>query len=180
VQPVAVVAPQIRSPLPPAMRTICHLLQERMLDVIPSSENQLIRFLYAVRHVERRPSMDTRRGRPSRWSREDLMEAADQLRGILERETHGRVSVNSFIGQCLSILQFPSDVTGALTSGQINLQEAAQLARLTPERIGCYRKEAREDILREHLALQGLQTRLRARVKEFPGETRQKLFLVKV
>jgi hypothetical protein len=148
-----------------------------MLDVIPSSEKKLIRFLYAVRHVERRPATDTTRGRPSLWSRENLMEAASQLSSVLERETHGRVSVNSFIGQYLPILQFPSDVTDALTSGQINLQEAAQLARLTPERIGCSRKEAlasREEILRDHLALQGSQTRLRARVKEFLGENLSK------
>jgi len=137
----------------------------------------MMRFLFAVRHLERRPATDTRRGRPSRWSHENLMEAANQLRDILERETHGRVSVNSFIGQYLPILQFPSDVTDALLSEQINLQEAAQLARLTPERIGCSQKEAlasREEILRDHLALHGSQTRLRARVKEFLGENLSK------
>src|SRR5437588_6915006 len=119
---------------PEAVRTICQLLRERMPDTIPSSEKQLTRFLFAVRHVERRPATDTKRGRPSHWPREKLMEAASQLRGILERETSGRVSVNSFIGQYLPILEFPADMVEALSSGQINLQEAAQLARLTPER----------------------------------------------
>jgi hypothetical protein len=104
------------------------------------------------------------------------MEAASLLRGILQRETSGRVSVNSFIGQYLSILEFPSDVTDALSSGQINLQEAAQLARLTPERLNCSPQAARErrsEDLQAHLAVQGSQTRLRARVKEMLGESKQ-------
>lgn len=132
-----------------------------------------MRFLYALRHIERYPATDTRRGRPARWPRETLMEAASQLRAILERETRGRVSVSSFIGQYLQVLNFPSDTTEALTSGQINLHEATQLARLTPERLGCSPAEAsalRAEILQAHLAVQGSQTRLRARVKELLGE----------
>ncbi|MGB9179685.1 MAG: hypothetical protein WCB68_10620 [Pyrinomonadaceae bacterium] len=132
-----------------------------------------MRFLYSVRHVERRPATDTLRGRPSRWPREKLTEAASILRGLLERETSGRVSVNSFIGQYLPLLQFPSDVTQALSSGHINLQEAAQLARLTAERLGSSPAAARArraELLQQHLAVQGSQTRLRARVKELLGE----------
>lgn len=53
------------------------------------------------------------------------------------RVTLGRISVTSFIGQYLPLLQFPSYVTDALASGRINLQEAAQLARLTARRLGC-------------------------------------------
>jgi hypothetical protein len=148
-------------------------LRSRLPGVIPNSEKHLIRFLYAVRHVERRPATDTKRGRPSRWLREKLLEAAAELRAILERETSGRVSLNSFTGQYLPLLQFPSDVTDALASGQINLQEAAQLARLTPRHLDCSPQEARArrgEILRQHLAVQGSQTRLRARVKEQLGE----------
>jgi hypothetical protein len=114
-----------------------------MPDTIPSLEKQLARFLFAVWHVERRPATDTKRGRLSRWHRQQLTEASTQLRGILERETSGRISVNSFIGQYLPLLQSPSDVADALTSGRINLQEAAQLSRLTPERLGCLPREAR-------------------------------------
>jgi hypothetical protein len=84
-----------------------------MPGVIPSAEKELIRFLYAVRHVERRQTTDPSRGRPSRWPREKLVEAAGHLRGILGRETLSRVSVNSFIGQYLPLLQFPSDITDA-------------------------------------------------------------------
>jgi hypothetical protein len=144
-----------------------------MPDVIPASESQLARFLFAVRHVERRPATDTKRGRPSRWPREKLAEAASLLRGILERETSGRVSVNSFIGQYLPLLRFPPDVTDALSRGEINLQEAAQLAKLTPERLDCAparAKSVRAEVLRAHLMAHGSQNSLRARVKEILGE----------
>ncbi|HXG68806.1 MAG TPA: hypothetical protein VNO70_27155, partial [Blastocatellia bacterium] len=77
-------------------------------------EKELLSFQYAVRHVERRPATDTRRGRLGRWPREKLLEAARQLRGILQRETSGRVSLNSFIGQYLQVLHFPADVLEAL------------------------------------------------------------------
>jgi hypothetical protein len=159
---------------PAAVRSVCHALRGRMPGVIPSAEKELVRFLYAVRHVERRPTTDTARGRPSRWPREKLVEAARHIRGILERETQGRVSLISFIGQYLPLLQFPSDVTDALVSGQVNLQEAAQLSRLTALRLGCSPRAARErraELLRSHLAVQGSQTRLRTRVRELLGES---------
>jgi hypothetical protein len=114
---------------PAAVRSVCDRLRERLPDLIPKSEKELLRLLYAVRHVERRPATDTRRGRPSRWKREDLLRAAGELRGILQRETSGRVSLSSFIGQYLQVLGFPADVVDALSNGSINLQEAAQLAR---------------------------------------------------
>jgi hypothetical protein len=152
---------------------ICQLLRERMPDTIPASEKQLARFLFAVRHVERRPATDTKRGRPSHWLRETLMEAASQLRGILERETSGRVSVNSFIGQYIPLLNFPSDVVNALSRMEINLHEAAQLARLTPERLEISPAKAaamRQEVLRAHQLARGSQNSLRARVKEILGE----------
>jgi hypothetical protein len=145
-----------------------------MPDLIPAQERQLLRFLYAMRHVERHPATDTKRGRPARWPREQLLKAASELRSILERETSGRVSVNSFTGQYLPILYFPADVAQALAEGSVNLSEAAQLARLTAERLNCTPAEARQhrrELLQGHLAVQGSQTRLRARVKEMLGET---------
>jgi hypothetical protein len=145
-----------------------------MPDIIPASEKQLSRFLFAVRHVERRPATDTKRGRPSRWTREKLVEAAGLLRSILERETSGRVSLNSFLGQYLPILNFPSDLVDALSVGSINLHEASQLSRLTPLRMNCSTQAARAhriELLKQHLAVQGSQTRLRARVKEIMGES---------
>ena len=166
-----------RTPVPlartEAVRAVCEELRSRVPGVIPNSERQLVRFLYAVRHVERRPATDTKRGRPSRWRREDLMSAASHLRAILGRETSGRVSLNSFIGQYLLIFDFPPDVRDALSDGRVNLQEAAQLARLTPERLRCTpaaTRRMRGEILRAHIAVQGSQTRLRSRVKELLGE----------
>jgi hypothetical protein len=159
---------------PAAVRSVCNALRGRMQDVIPPGEKELIRFLNAVRHVERRPATDTQRGRPPRWPREKLVEAAGHHRGILGRETLGRVSVTSFIGQYLPLLQFPSDVTDALASDQINLQEAIQLARLTAHRLGCSPPSAlerRAELLRSHLAVRGSQTRLRARVGEMLGQS---------
>jgi hypothetical protein len=144
-----------------------------MPDIIPASEKQLSRFLFAVQHVERRPATDTKRGRPSRWPREQLVEAAGQLRSILGRETSGRVSLNSFVGQYLPILEFPSDVTDALSAGSINLHEAAQLSRLTPVRLDCTpaaAKSSRQELLRAHLLTRSSQNGLRARVKEVLGE----------
>lgn len=159
---------------PTVVLSVCHALRGRMPDVIPSAEKELMRFLYAVRHVERYPVTDTPRGRPSRWPREKLIEAAGHLRGILARETSGRVSVSSFIGQYLPLLQFPSDIADALASGQINLQEAAQLARLTARRLGCSPRAARDrrtELLLAHLAVQGSQTHLRTRIRELLGES---------
>ena len=159
---------------PESVRHLCGQLRERIPDLIPRSEKELIRFLYAVRHVERRSVTDTRRGRPSRWPRENLIKGASVLRGVLERETSGCVSLSSFIGQFIPLLSFPSDVTEALTSGDINLQEAAQFARLTPERLGCtlaQARAARREVLQAHLKMRGSQNGLRSRVKEILGET---------
>ncbi|MDT7540855.1 MAG: hypothetical protein QOE33_759 [Acidobacteriota bacterium] len=103
------------------------------------------------------------------------IKAAGELRAVLDRETSGRVSVNSFTGQYLSILHFPTDVAQVLAEGGVNLSEAAQLARLTPERLNCTPAEARQcrrELLQAHLAVQGSQTRLRARVKEMLGEAK--------
>ncbi len=159
---------------PEAVRSICSQLRNRLPQLIPKSEKDLLRLLFAVRHVERRPATDTRRGRPGRWRREDLLKAAGELRGILQRETSGRVSLSSFVGQYLQVINFPADVTEALASADINLQEASSLARLTAEGLECSSQAAsarRREILQSHLAVQGSQTRLRSRVKEALGET---------
>jgi len=147
-----------------------------MPGVIPTTQKHLIRFLYAVRHVERRPATDTKRGRPSRWRREDLVCSANALRTILERETQGRVSLNSFIGQYLPVINFPRDVREPLERGEINLFEAHQLARLPAKRLGCADAEAcsnRRRLLEAHLMKQESSPRLRERVKEALGELRE-------
>src|SRR5437763_8785038 len=139
---------------PEAILAVCEELRSRMPGVIPNSEKQLVRFLYAVRHVERRPATDTNRGRSSRWRREDLVSAASILRAVLQRDTSGRVSLNSFVGQYVPVLNYPAAVTDALAAGQMNLHEAAQLARLTPDRLECDAARARSmraELLRSHV-----------------------------
>jgi hypothetical protein len=92
---------------PPAVCSVCLSLRDRMPYVIPPSAKQLITFsLYG--QARRRPTTDTPRGRPSQWEREKLVEGDSHLRSILERETKGRVSVNSSTGQYVPLLQFPS------------------------------------------------------------------------
>lgn len=164
------------SPLasPDRVHSVCLQLRERCPEIIPRTDKQLYRMLEAVRNIERRPASDTKRGRPALWPREHLLEVARHLRAVLERETSGRISLQSFIGQHLRVLRFPPDVQEALAAGDLNLQEAAQLARLTAERMGCSAAEARSrraEVLRSHLAVQGSQSRLRTRVKEILGET---------
>lgn len=159
---------------PDSVRTICQQLRERCPDLIPRSDKQLLLMLEAVRNNERRPVTDTRRGRPPRWPRQTLLEVARHLRALLERETSGRISLQTFIGQHLRILRFPSDVSAPLGRGEINLQEAVQLARLNPERLGCTSSEAqtrRAELLRSHLLAKASQNTLRTRVKELLGET---------
>ncbi|MDT5155874.1 MAG: hypothetical protein QOC99_3163 [Acidobacteriota bacterium] len=164
------------SPLssPEAVRSVCLRLRERCPEIVPRSDRQLLLMLEAVRNVERRPATDTKRGRPPRWPREHLFEVARNLRALLERETAGRISLQTFIGQHLRILRFPADVTEPLTSGEISMQEAAQLSRLTAERLGCTPAQARarrEELLRSHLTAWASQNTLRFRVKEMLGES---------
>lgn len=158
---------------PDAIRMILIHLRDRLPDIIPTSEKQLSRMLNAVRNIERHPASDTRRGRPSRWRRDDLIQVGNHLRFLLERETQGRVSLNSFIGLYLRVLIFPPDIQEALVASEISLFEAAQLARLTTERLGGSPQEARSqraELLRAHLMSHGSQACLMARVKELLGE----------
>jgi hypothetical protein len=121
----------------------------------------------------RQPS-ETKRGRPARYTREELLRVDSALRELLARETG--VGVRSFVGQYLPILEFPRDVREALERGEINLFEAHQLARLTARKLGSTDGEARtlrRRLLEAHLLAQGSGTLLRARVKEALGELRE-------
>ncbi|HEX8723623.1 MAG TPA: hypothetical protein VF736_23605 [Pyrinomonadaceae bacterium] len=121
-----------------------------------------------------RQPAETMRGRPPRYTREQLLTVDSFLRNLLARET--RLSVRSFVGQYLPILDFPRDVREALERGDVNLFEAHQLARLTPKRLGGTDAEARSlrrRLLEAHLLAQGSGTMLRARVKEALGEMRE-------
>lgn len=158
---------------PESVRAVCMMLRERCPDILPRSDRDLRLMLESVRNVERRPATDTKRGRPPRWPRETLLEVARHLRAVLERETGGRISLQSFVGHHMRLLLFPADVQEVLREGRVTLQEGAQLARLTHERLGCTPAEARArraEILQSHLAVQGSQNTLRMRVKEILGE----------
>jgi hypothetical protein len=49
---------------PEAARLLCRLLRELMPEIIRVTEKQLPRFLFAVRHAERRPATNTKRADP--------------------------------------------------------------------------------------------------------------------
>lgn len=125
--------------------------------------------LHAVRHVQRHPASDTKRGRPGNWRREDLVKVAAWLNDILRRETSGRISLASFVDHYLRLLSFPDDILLALTAGELNLAEAAQLSRLTPVRLGNSPAEAkriRDHLLHAHLQMKLSGPRLRERVMD--------------
>ena len=160
-----------------AVQDVLAQLRSALPDIVPRQEKSLIRMLRAVRHVQRYPASDTKRGRPSKWKREDLLQVLSHLTQILERETASHISVSSFVDHYLRLLEFPSDVNDALHEGEINLFEAEQLARLTPERLQvtpAEAKRARASLLTAHLQMKGSGERLRLRINELlraPAET---------
>ena len=120
---------------PDSVQSILGQLRAALPDIIPRRDRDLVSMLRAARHIQRYSATDTKRGRPSRWKREDLLKVASWLSDILARETSSHLSLASFVDHYLRLLEFPSDVTEALETGEINLTEAAQLTRITPERI---------------------------------------------
>lgn len=164
---------------PESVRAVIDQLRSALPDIIPRRDKDLVRMLRAVRHIHRYSASDTKRGRPSRWKREDLLKVSARLTDILERETSGRVSFSSFVDHYLRVLDFPSDVQDALAHTDINLFEAEQLARLTSKRLGISPPQARckrSDLLNVHIQGRLSGARLRQRVNELlttalPAET---------
>jgi hypothetical protein len=149
-------------------------LRTSMPDLIPRSSKNLSSLLNSVRGLYARRPSETKRGRPSRYPREQLLRVDSSLRNILLRETS--ISVRSFVGQYLPILDFPRDVQEALERGDINLFEAHQITRLTAKRLGGSESAARSlrrKLLDAHLLAQGSGTMLRVRVREALGEVRE-------
>jgi hypothetical protein len=154
---------------PDAVRAVVEQLRASLLDIIPQRDKDLVRMLRAVRHIQRYPATDTRRGRPSRWKREDLLKVATRLEDILDRETSSRTSLASFIDHYLRLLDFPVEVINALTAGNINIFEAEQLARVTPVRLQSTlgrAKSVRVELLSTHMQTKESGERLRRRVNE--------------
>jgi hypothetical protein len=138
-------------------------------ELIPHKDKELVRLLRAARHAQRYPATDTKRGRPSQWKREDLLRVAAYLGDILDHETSSQISFASFVDHYLRLLDFPSDVTEALGKEEINLFEAAQLARITAKRLEVTNgqaKRTRAELLSSHLQTRASGERLRQRVNE--------------
>jgi hypothetical protein len=158
---------------PEAVREVLDKLRGQCSDVLPKSEPQLIRMLESVRHYGRSPAGSGKRGRPRRWPRDEVALVARKLKMLLARETGGRVSQSSFISLYLPLLLYPADVTAALARGEINIREGAYLARLTPERLKCGTRDARQargEMVKAHVLTNGSQSSLRLRVKAALGE----------
>lgn len=157
-----------------AVERVLDSLRSSLPDLIPRSHKNLLAMLNAVRGMYARPATDTRRGRPARFAREDLLRVDSRLRDLLAHETS--VGVRSFVGQYLPILEFPRDVREALERGDVNLFEAHQLARLSARRLGSTESEARSRrrrLLESHLTKQEPSSGLRLRVMEVLGELRE-------
>jgi hypothetical protein len=154
---------------PSAVQSIIDQLRVALPNIIPRRDKDLIRMLRATRHIQRYSASDTKRGRPSHWNREDLIKVSTSLNNILERETSSHISLASFVDHYLRLLDFPADVVQALSSGNINLFEAEQLARITPERLSIssgQAKRTRTDLISTHLQTKSAGGRLRQRVGE--------------
>jgi hypothetical protein len=148
-------------------------LKTRCPSLSKVSDRNLRKLLLAVRHQTTYPATDTLRGRPSSFDRETLSEVGRSLQALLEHETAGRVSVQTFVGHYLPILDWPRDVVEALVRGNLSRMEAAQVARITGARMGMKEREAakiRADLIANHARLEGSQSVLREKVREILGE----------
>lgn len=157
-----------------AVERVLDSLRASLPDIIPRTRKDFVALLNSVRGLYARPATDTKRGRPARFAREDLLRVDARLRDLLAREAS--IGVRSFVGQYLPILDFPGDVREALGRGELNLFEAHQLARLTARRLGSTEAEARSrrrKLLESHLMKQETGARLRLRVMETLGELRE-------
>ena len=128
-----------------------------------------MRLLRAARHAQRYPATDTKRGRPGKWEREDLLRVVTRLGDILDRETSSQISFASFVDHYLRLPDFPLDVIQVLEKGEINLFEAEQLARVTSRRLAVtadQAKRTRTELLSSHLQTKASGARLRQRVNE--------------
>jgi hypothetical protein len=153
-----------------AIRPVLDQLVPYLAYDIRWSEKNLVALLRAVRHTERYLASNTRRGRPGSFDRELLLKAGSSLRTILERETG--ISVASFVDHYLRILSFPDELLPPLSSGDINIFEAEQLARINGARVGVSDSRARrlrQDIVAAHLQKRLSASGLRLRVNELLG-----------
>jgi hypothetical protein len=83
------------------VRSIIERLRSALPELIPHTDKELLRLLRAARHAQRYSATDSRRGRPGKWKREDLLRVAARLGDILDRETSSHISFSvSLITTC--------------------------------------------------------------------------------
>ena len=156
-----------------AVRGVLSELKERCPSLSKLPDRKFRKLLLSIRHLETYSAKDTKRGRPTLVERELLDEVRSQLKAILFRETGDRISIQTFIGHYLPILDWPEDVVRALERGDLSRLEAAQVARLTSYRLGVRLRDAakiRGEIIGNHVRAKGSQTALREKVREALGE----------
>lgn len=153
-------------------RTLAEL-KERCPALSAFNDRKLRKLLLAVRHLETYPATDTKRGRPANFDRDLLQDTSRHLKVILKHETGDRISVQTFVGHYLPILDWPEDVVVALDRCDLSRLEAAQVARVTADRLGIKEREAkriRDEIIANHIRTHSSQTILRERIREALGE----------
>lgn len=88
-------------------------------------KGEVVSLLHAASSFERN-------GRRSSRYPEALLEATvAKIRAILERESHNRVSLRTFVDNYLRVLSCPDDLQSMLENGEVTLFEALQLKRLS-------------------------------------------------
>lgn len=158
---------------PGAVRSVLDEWVTRCPSLARFPDRRLRKLLQAMRHQETYPATETRRGRPAHFDGALIEEASLRLKAILERETGDRISLQTFVGHYVPILDWPEDVVQGLARGELSRLEAAQAARLTARRLGVREREAariRRELIANHARSQGSQTALREKVREALGE----------
>ena len=141
---------------------------------LPTEENRLLSLLNAARYSDKSDAKENLRGRPAQWDIALVQTVKAELQQLLKRETGGRVSLQTFVGQHLRLLSIPDDVASALQTGALNKQEALALSRLTADKLQVSEPQAqsiRAELLQSHLSVHGSQNQLRARVQTILGES---------
>ena len=80
-----------------AIEAVLASLRSSLPELVPRSHKRLSSLLNSVRGLYMRQPSETGRGRPARYSREQLLKVDSTLRRLLSLET--RISVRSFVGQ---------------------------------------------------------------------------------
>jgi hypothetical protein len=156
------------------VRAVLNELQEQFPKLYLQTDQQLFSLLNAVRHSGRSSSQNYQKGRPANWDRETLQKVSQSLTSILAQHSQNRVSLNSFVCLYLRILHFPAEIQTELALGNLNLQEATQLARLTSTKLVTDENTAqaiRLQLIKEHQLVAGSQSQLRSKVQAILGES---------